>query len=440
MTAVFRDARVAFLRWSAPGVSIRTVGLHVLFLLTVSASSSGGQGAPDRDSLELAASRAYFDAKYAVAIEILASVPSESLSSRGLVTLGSSYAAVNDADRAIANLRVAVSRSPSNAPYRYQLGRMLASAGMTRDAQIEHAAAVAADSGFLPPRFSLGLLAIDRRNYGEAARWFLGVIERNPRDYLALYHLGVCYSMTENPDSARTFLAASLALNPRYGPAMSQLASLHYLRGEHGQALRLYRAAAREYSDIAEYRYQQGLCLERLEDWRGARDAYREAVGLDSTNSLYCAHLGQAYFELKRFDSSAVAYESAVRLDEENPVLLLNLGLAYARMGDVDRAEASFKRAIEAYEPAQVARVYNQLGALYFTRDRFRDAKRAYQSGLLYEPGNLEAQFFLAVSMDRLKEYRGAKQAYKKFLERAEGKKEMEERVKLARERIEVLP
>jgi tetratricopeptide (TPR) repeat protein len=158
-------------------------------------------------------------------------------------------------------------------------------------------------------------------------------------------------------------------------------------------------------------------------------------VRIDSTNSLYFAHLGQVYFDLKRYDSSAAAYATAARLDEGNPVLLLNLGLARARAGDVKGAEAAFRESIASYQPEDVAKVYNQLGALYYTDGRYRGARKAYQSALTYQPGNLEAQFYLAVTLDRLELYTQARQWYQKFLKAAGSNPSFQEKSKLARKR-----
>jgi tetratricopeptide (TPR) repeat protein len=332
-----------------------------------------------------------------------------------------------------------VDRDSTNPGYRLQLARMFTTAGYSREADAQHHAILRRDPWFLPSLFSLGMSAVDRKQYADAASRFRMIIGKNPRDYLALYQLGHCYASIDSIDSARTFLAASLTLNNRYGPSLELLASLYYRSSDYRQALRLYRTASREYPDRAEYWYHQGLCLEKLEDWHEARNCYRRSIGLDSTSSLAFAHLGQVYFELKRFDSSATAYGQAVRLDEENPVLFLNLGLAYARARQLSKAEQAFKNAISAQDPEQVVKVYNQLGALYFVWERLRDARDAYRRGLLYQPGNLEALFYLAVSLDQLREYTAAANAYRSYLARAGKEQNQMERVKVAKERLKHL-
>jgi protein O-GlcNAc transferase len=388
------------------------------------------------DSLAQEAARAYVDARYATTVRLLSSVPPDSLSSRGLFTLGSAYSGMNDFEQALRCLRKAVEREPGNSAYRFQLARMLATSGMMREAETEYGALLVRDSLFTSAHFALGLLAVDRREYALAAKRFQPVLQQQPRDYLTLYYLGVCSLNMELLDSARAYFAASLTLNPRYGPALNSLASLYYKQGNYRQALRLFRSAVRDHPDQAEYWYSNGLCLEKLDDQQGARDSFREATRLDSTNSLYYAHLGQVYFDLKKFDSSAAAYVFAVRLDEENPVLLLNLGLAYARLGEYDRAEQAFKQAAAAYEPEQIARVHNQLGALFFLQRKYPGALKVYGSALRYDPSNLEARFYSAVTLDQMKRYEEASASYRRYLKLAGQEESQKERITTAEKRI----
>lgn len=412
--------------------------IHAAAVITGIAAAEIRAGDPP-DSLVQAAGRALLGARHEEVVRILGPIPDSTLTAEALSILGAAYASLNDAERALRCLRAAVERDSVNSGYRLQLARMLTSAGYARDADAQHRAILRRDPLFLPSLFSLGLSALERKEYTAAAAHFRTITGKNPRDYLALYHLGRCYASMDSLESARTFLAASLTLNSRYGPALELLASLYYRSSDYRQALRLYRTASREFPDRAEYWYHQGLCLEKFEDWHEARDCYRRSISLDSASSLAFAHLGQVYFELKRFDSSAAAYEQAVRLDEENPVLFLNLGLAYARARELPKAEQAFRNAISAQDPEQVAKVYNQLGALYFVWERLRDARDSYRRALLYEPVNLEALFYLAVSLDRLEEYTSAANAYRAYLTRAAKDQSQAERVKITRERLKQL-
>lgn len=408
----------------------------VLLIAAGSIAPSALMRGASTDSVIAVAGRSALESRHSEVIAVLSPIPLDSLPARALFLLGNAYAGVNDFERSIAALRLCSNRVPGNAGYRFHLARLLLSSGMTKEAEREFATILTVDSSYAPARYHLGLLAFDRRDFAGALPHFLGVLALQPRDYLAYHSAGLCYANLDSIERAKAHFAASLGLNTRYIPALTQLASLYYRGSDYGQALRLYRRAIRDRPDDAEHWYNAGLCLEKLQDAQGARDAFREATRLDTTNSLYEAHLGQALFELGRFDSSAAAYARACALDEENPVLLLNLGLAYARAGSVQLAEKAFQEAIAAHEPEAVARAYNQLGALYYTHKRHRDALKAYQSALTFHPTNPDALFYKAVMLDHLRQHRQAKEAYRVYLKRAGNDASQSDKANVARKRI----
>ncbi len=407
-----------------------------LVILTAPALVHGQSDGGVYDSLVITAGKCALESRHGEVIGLLGGVSRDSLPARGLFLLGSAYAAVNDFERGVTTLRACCERDPRNAGYRYQLARLLSASGVTNEAVKEYTTLLLIDSLFAPAHFHLGLLSFDRRDFASAIPHFLGVLGSQPRDYLAHHYAGLCYANLDSVETAKGFFAASMDLNPRYAPALTQLASLYYRGSDYRQALRLYRRAVRDWPEEAEHWYNVGLCLEKLQDPQGARDAFREANRQDTTNSLYEAHLGQAYFELGRFDSSAASYARACLLDKENPVLLLNLGLAYARAGNADKAEKAFFEAIAAHDPEAVARAYNQLGALYYTQKRHRDALRAYQSALTFDPANLDALFYKAVMLDHLELSGRAREAYRVYLRQAGNDAARKDKAVVARKRL----
>jgi tetratricopeptide (TPR) repeat protein len=140
---------------------------------------------------------------------------------------------------------------------------------------------------------------------------------------------------------------------------------------------------------------------------------------LDTTNATYYARLGQAYFELKNFDSAAVSYAHAALLEEENPVLSLNAGVSYARMDSLERALVAFHRSYVASHTERLGLLYTQIAGVYYKQKRFHQAGGAYEKALQYDPGNTRDIFFLAHSREELGDFRGAAASYRRFLKRA---------------------
>jgi tetratricopeptide (TPR) repeat protein len=353
--------------------------------------------------------------------------------------IGSAYAALNDLHRALPFLYRATNLAPSHTGYRMQLARTLAATGNTDGAILEFRNLLALDSTSVPALQGLGLLAMEQREFRSASDRFRRILVLNPRDFQAAFSLGQTMVQLGETDSAISFLAASLTMNPTFAPCLDLLGSIYYEQGKNRDALRLYRRATLHHPWNSDFWYKQGLCLERLEDHAGAVESFGRAVRLDPAHESAHAHLGQAYYHRGFLDSSAIAYRRAAELDPENPVLHLNEGLALSRLDSVTQAESAFKRAIRHYEPESIGRAYMHLGALYYNAERYSDARRAYDLAVKFEPENSEAHFFLALSHERRKNYSAAVLGYRRFLRLAGNDPAQKKRAEMARDRLRAL-
>jgi tetratricopeptide (TPR) repeat protein len=317
---------------------------------------------------------------------------------------------------------------------------MLVEAGMLRQAQATYEAILEHDPKHGAALAGLGRLLFDQRQFGKASDVFGRALRGNPRDFAVNYLLGASLFNRGLADSAFAFLAVAQTLNPYYVPAIAMLALIQFNRENFGEAARLYRNALGQQSDHADLWYRAGLCYYHLQELAEAKRCFSQASRLDSANSTYFAHLGLVWYELKQFDSARVAFESAVRFDEENPTLYLNLGLALAHLDSVGPAVAALQKAVVAYGPKDIARVYNEMGALYFSKERYRDALAAYQKALSVDPRNRTAAFNLAITLDQLGDYKRAAGSYRRYVAIAAEDSTQRRNVSVAKERLKLLP
>jgi tetratricopeptide (TPR) repeat protein len=94
-----------------------------------------------------------------------------------------------------------------------------------------------------------------------------------------------------------------------------------------------------------------------------------------------------------------------------------NLGTELGTQGDLDGAEAALGHA-QAIDPGD-SRTANQLGNIHFIRGQLDQALQQYQRAVEANTENVEAQFNLARTMDRLGRAEEAIVHYRAFLERA---------------------
>jgi tetratricopeptide (TPR) repeat protein len=392
------------------------------------------------DSVLQAAVASFYEGAYVRVIDLLQPTGGTLRPAKANYYLGSSFAALNDPQNAIRYLRIAVDSSSGNIPFRFQLAKSLSAYGAAADARAQYNLILAQDSTFLPALFNLGTLCFDARDFVHAADLFTRSVSLNARDYLSYYNLAASLVNLGKSDSAVQFLRASMALNLRFTPCLSLLASLYYKRTEYQDAQRLYGMILSRDSTNADYWARRGYCVEKLGEPKWAVLCFRNAANYDTTNATYYARLGQAYYELNSYDSAAVFYTHAAILEDENPVLYLNAGLSFAKMDSLEKALDAFHRSYVAHHTERLGLLYGQIAGIYYKQKRYRKAEGAYLKTLQYDPGNKRAVFFLAHSQEELRNFPGAAVSYRRFLSLAGRDSTQSDLVPYARKRLRELP
>jgi tetratricopeptide (TPR) repeat protein len=381
----------------------------------------------------------FLEGRYQTLIDSLRLAPLDSLTPATLYTIGSTYSILNDIQQSLRYFQAASLREPASVPYRFQVAQKLAEAGLESGAESEYLVLLEKSPDHVPSLIGLGRLWFDRQKFDRSAAAFSKVVRKNPRDFLSNYFLGASLLSLGQTDSAISFLAIAQTLNPNYVPAISMLSAIQFGRKNYTEAARLSRKALLQQPYHADLWYRAGLSHFHLKDYREARNCFLQAVRYDTANSAALAYLGQTYFELKNYDSSRVAFEAATVVDDDNPTLFLNLGLALARLDSVGGAAAAFRAAVDRYGPQNLARAYNELGALYFMKERYRDARDAYRRALDCDPRNAKAAFYLAFTLDQMGKYKSAIPLYRNFISIAARDSSQLRNLSVAKERLKDL-
>ncbi len=107
----------------------------------------------------------------------------------------------------------------------------------------------------------------------------------------------------------------------------------------------------------AESRFGDGQALAVQEDWKGAEEAYRDAIRLRAEFPEAWNGLGHALRRQKKYDESVKSYEEALRLKPDYPQALEYLGEAYVQMGKIAEAKQLLERlrALDPHEADELA-------------------------------------------------------------------------------------
>ena len=393
------------------------------------------------DSLITLSKKFYNEGLFKEAVEIYKDAGFEKLSAEELFYLGLSYGNLRAMIKAAQYFTKAVELVPDHNGYRLQLARLLSQLGKTNEAVSNYNMIVQNDSNNVTALYELALINFDKKEYGKAIQIFSKLEKLNENDFLSSYYLGYAMLMTPDPNAAELaakHLEHSISINPEYIPAISLLASNKFSLQKYYDTNVLYSIARKLRPENADFHFKSGLCYERLKLYREAANLYTHAVSLDTNDANYFDHLGFVHFNMGKYDSAVTAYRKAAALDD-NPTYFVNLGFAYARMDSVKRSIESFHNALKLMQLNKIGYIYNQIAAVHYSKQNLRESKAAYEKALIYNPGNIDAQFYIAMINEKLKDWRNASIAYKKVIDLAAGDSLQTERINYSKKRIKEL-
>ena len=393
------------------------------------------------DSLITLFKKFYDEGLYKEAVNIYKDADLRKLSAEELYFLGSSYNNLRATIKASQYFAKVVELTPDHNGYRLQHARLLSQLGKINDAISNYNVIIQNDSNNVTAFYELGLIDLDKKEYEKAIHIFSRLVKLNSNDFLSSYYLGYAMLMTPNPHAAELatkHLEHSVAINPEYIPAISLLASNKFSLQKYYDANVLYSMARKLRPENADFHFKSGLCYERLKLYREAANFYTNAVLLDTNDANYFDHLGFVHFNMGNYDSAVIAYTKAAALDN-NPTYFVNLGFAYAKMDSVKRSIESFHNALKLMQLDKIGYIYNQIAAVHYSINNLKESKKNYEKALIYNPGNIDAQFYIAIINEKLKDWRNASLAYKKVMELAADDSSQLERINYSKKRIKEL-
>jgi|GEM_PF-1834664 len=364
--------------------------------------------------------RNYFEGKYKEASLVYID-NSDSLSAEEYYYLGLTNNCLYNFEAAADYLQKANLLEPSNTGYEYELAKVFLQLGRTKPAGERFANILKREPEYVPVLFDAGTLDFSQKKYRDAVGKFKKVTKIAPSNFLAYYNLARSYFLLEPQtafsDSVSVYLSVCTSINPDYLPAIEMLANWDMNHKFYDQARILYLRAADKYPEREEYLFYAGLCRENEGEYRKALVFFDEAIAKNSKDYRYWDHLGFSYYKLNSFDSAVVSYKKAVELDEENPSHYLNLAYSYVKADSSDQAVKTFEAAAVKMHPEIIAQVYSEIGTVYYGKNDFRNAAKAYRTAVLYNPKSITDLYFGAISEEQINNFKDALAGYKKALE-----------------------
>jgi len=206
-----------------------------------------------------------------------------------------------------------------------------------------------------------------------------------------------------------------------------------YMRlNEVKKAIWAYKQALRANHGYDEIYFNLAVSYEKAGDLENAEKNFLMAVKINPVSYEYFLALGNFYIRSKKnFELAEKYYQIALTLKPDSKDVLNNLGYLYLLKGETERSYESYKKSLEvdpSYEPARknIIIALNRMNvpiekmkkraAHFVNLRRWKKAEQVYRELFQYNPGDVEAAFFLANCLIELKKFDEAMEIYKKLV------------------------
>ena len=269
--------------------------------------------------------------------------------------------------------------------------------------------------------FLLARLYVNSNQRQKAVEELFAGVAKNPKDFGALMLIGMIYDQEKDYNAARDAYEKLLAVNPKFGPALNNLA---YLYSEHlGQLDKAYQLAskARELQSGDPLTADTlGWILYKRGKYSTALNLLREAADKLPTEAEVQFHLAMTHYMMGEEDVARMAFQRALQLNKDFPGrieagrCLSVLAVDVKTAGVEARADLEKRMAEKPNDPV----VQLRLAAICAREGAFDKAIAIYQAILQVNPRNVKvlihlAQLYAGRPQDTAKAFEFAKAAYK---------------------------
>ena len=197
---------------------------------------------------------------------------------------------------------------------------------------------------------------VSRQDLQQALALYQRILEVVPDEALAHYQMGKLHAQLRQDEAARKAFEKAVKLAPRFMPVYTHLAA---------------------------------LCA-RNQMWEQAEQVCRQGLDVDPQDLELLNELGKLYLKQGRWDAAISAFGRAVERWPGDAQVHNNLGVAHFQKRAFGDAVVWFRKATEL--SPTYGRAFGNLGEAYLALGERDKARRALETALRFEPGNLRAR------------------------------------------------
>ena len=291
-------------------------------------------------------------------------------------------------DRAETELRALAQKHPGFYDAQRVLGRLLLDRAGNDRAKVDEALGhLQAAFKMNPDDLSVGVavaqIFMSTGRLADAERVLATMVERAPDQRALNYNYAQVLTKLGRGNESRPYLERTLASDPTYVPAITQLLEMYQAENEWRKAANVLQPLVDEDPLNADVQKQQAFFYLRAGDARKARDRFKAITTADPKDTKSLFYLAESLNDLEEYGESERLYRQLLKATPEDPEILSSFGLSLIGQKKWDEASKAFNTLLGRGDIA------DHLGALARTQLAHID----------FEKGNYEAALATAKSI-----------------------------------------
>ncbi len=280
-------------------------------------------------------------------------------------------------------------------------------------------------NNYAPVHYICGRIYMKRQMYQKAKKEFSNAIKINPNFIIYYYLRGTVYEILDEYNLAYSDFQKIIHIDSTFVAA--------YLRsGEIATILRNYKDAIENFDTVRDYVTLNGLSMSFFESLNnyGAfllkQKKYHESIEILSRSLLISSkndqpflNRGIAYKNLQEFEKSLLDFNQALELEKNSIDALYNRALVYKEMQKYKLALKDLNKI--RHSKSKTRSIYFAIGEINIKLKEYNKAIVYFDKLLQIEPGDVWANYWIALAYDMKKNFITAMMYYKKFINIAPG-------------------
>jgi tetratricopeptide (TPR) repeat protein len=260
--------------------------------------------------------------------------------------------------------------------------------------------AIAADPKLIDAHRTIGLLALETRQFDLARQSFLTVLESSPNDQVALEKVVNIFFSFRRWDEAIRYGQKMISLNA--GQRMNyMIGKSFYEKEDYGQSFKYLEAAFKEEPKNVEIPTMFARALVDMSNFKAAVRYYNEAITLDSINTRLMNEMAMAYSAMNDEKSAVKYYELAMEkgytVDND---FIENLSNSYIGAGIPDKGMDLLRKLLEK-RPGDID-LLNNLADNYYKLGKYQEAINHWDKVLYLDKEAARALYMIGMCYNKM--------------------------------------